>query len=92
MANQVIKKDGSKEPFDVEKIKKGIRLAGQQAGLDEAKQNEVAEKIAAKIVEILKNKEEVAAIEIRDKILGELDIYAPSVSAAWRDYESHKNK
>jgi len=92
MANQVIKKDGSKEPFDAEKIKKGIRLAGQQAGLDEAKQNEVAEKIAAKIVEILKNKEEVAAIEIRDKILGELDIYAPSVSAAWRDYESHKNK
>jgi transcriptional regulator NrdR family protein len=29
MANQIIKKDGSKEPFNVEKIKKGIRLAGQ---------------------------------------------------------------
>jgi len=92
MANQVIKKDGSKEPFDVEKIKRAIRLAGQQAGLDGIKQNEVAEKIAAKIVEILKDKEEVTAIEIRDKILGELDIYAPSVSAAWRDYESHKKK
>lgn len=92
MANQVIKKDGSKEPFDVEKIKKAIRLAGQQAGLDEIKQNEVVEKIAAKIVEILKDKEEVTAIEIRDKILGELDIYAPSVSAAWRDYELNKKK
>jgi len=92
MANQVIKKDGSKEPFDVEKIKKGVRLAGQQAGLDEIKQNELAEKIAAKIVEIFKDKEEVTTIEIRDKILGELDIYAPSVSAAWRDHESHKNK
>lgn len=92
MANQVIKKDGNKEAFDVEKVKRAIRLSGQQAGLDEVKQNEVAEKIAAKIVEIFKDKEEVAAIEIRDKILGELDIYAPSVSAAWRDYESHKNK
>jgi transcriptional regulator NrdR family protein len=92
MANQVIKKDGSKEPFDAEKIKRGVRLAGQQAGLDEIKQNELAEKIAAKIVEILKDKEEVTTIEIRDKILGELDIYAPSVSAAWRDHELNKNK
>jgi len=92
MANQVIKKDGSKEPFNAEKIKRVIRLAGQQAGLDEIKQNEIAEKIAAKIVEILKDKEEVAAIEIRDKVLGELDLYAPNVSAAWRDYELNKNK
>jgi transcriptional regulator NrdR family protein len=92
MANQVVKKDGSKEPFDVEKIKRGVRLAGQQAGLDEIKQNELAEKIAAKIVEILKDKEEVTTIEIRDKILGELDIYAPSVSTAWRDHGLNKNK
>jgi len=92
MANQVIKKDGSKEPFDVEKIKRVIRLSGQEAGLDEVKQNEVAEKIVAKIVEVFKDKEEIAATEIRDKILGELDVYAPSVSAAWRNYELNKNK
>jgi len=92
MANQVIKKDGSKEPFDAEKIKRVIRLSGQEAGLDEVKQNEVAEKIVAKIVEVFKDKEEIAATEIRDKILGELDVYAPSVSAAWRNYELNKNK
>jgi len=92
MANQVIKKDGSKEPFDVEKIKKGIRLASQQAGLDETKQNEITEKVTTKVVEMLQGQEEVRAIEIRDKILGELDLYAPSVSAAWRDYEMSKSK
>ena len=92
MANQVIKKDGSKEPFDAEKIKKGIRLASQQAGLDEAKQNEITEKVTAKVVEMLKDQEEVRAMEIRDKILGELDLYAPTVSAAWRDYEKSKKK
>ena len=92
MANQVIKKDGSKEPFDAEKIKKGIRLASQQAGLDETKQNEVTEKVTAKVVEMLQGQEEVRTIEIRDKILGELDLFAPTVSAAWRDYESNRSK
>lgn len=92
MINQVIKKDGSKEPFDIEKIKNGVRLSSQQAGLDEIKQSEVIEKIAAKIAEIFKDKEEIMTIEIRDKILEELDAYAPSVSVAWRDYESHKKQ
>jgi len=92
MANQVIKKDGSKEPFDAEKIKRGIKLASQQAGLDEAKQNEITEKVTAKVVEMFQGQEEVRAIEIRDKVLTELDLFAPSVSAAWRDYETSKSK
>ena len=92
MANQVIKKDGSKEPFDDEKIKKAIRLAAQQSGLDETKQTEITEKITAKVLEALKGKEEVRTLEIRDKILGELEIYAPTVAASWRDYELTKNK
>jgi transcriptional regulator NrdR family protein len=92
MVNQVIKKDGSKEPFDIEKIKKGIRLASQQAGLDETKQNEITEKVTAKVVETLQDEKEVRAIEIRDKILSELDLFAPSVAASWRDYEMSKSK
>lgn len=92
MTNQVIKKDGSKEAFDLEKIKRVIRLAGQDAGLDEAKQNEIAEKVAEEIKEIFKDQEEVRALEIRDKILGRLDLYAPPVANAWRDYELNKNK
>lgn len=92
MANQVIKKDGSKEPFDVAKIKKGIRLASQQAGLDEVKQNEITEKVTAKVVETLQDQEEVTAIEIRNKVLNELDLFAPSVAASWRDYDMSKKK
>jgi transcriptional regulator NrdR family protein len=92
MANQVIKKDGSKEPFDAEKIKRGIRLAGQDAGLDETKQGEIAEKVTGEVMEMLKDKDEVRALEVRDKVLGELDIYAPSVAAAWRDYEMGQKK
>lgn len=92
MANQVVKKDGRKEPFDVEKIKKGISLAGQEAGFDEAKLKEITEQIAQEVVEAFQNKEEVKAIEIRDKILAELDIYAPTIAASWRDYEMREKK
>lgn len=92
MVNQVIKKDGSKEPFDVEKVKKGIRMASQQAGFDEARKNEVTEKVTAKVIEAFQNQEEVRALEIRDKILSELDIEAPAASAAWREYEASKNR
>ena len=92
MIKQVIKKDGGKEPFDIEKIKKAIRLTSQQAGLDEAKQNEIIAKVTAKVVETLQGQDEVKAIEIRDKILSELDLCAPSVAACWRDYEKSKKK
>lgn len=92
MIKQVIKKDGSKEPFDVEKIKKAIRLTCQHTSLDEAKQNEIIAKVTAKVVETLQSQDEVKAIEIRDKVLSELDLCAPSVAAGWRDYEANKNK
>jgi len=36
--------------------------------------------------------EEITSLELRDKILGELDLLAPEVSASWRDYELSKEK
>lgn len=92
MANQVMKKSGSQEPFNVEKIKNSVKAACKDAGLDEAKQNELAETISHRVVDMLKDKETVTALEIREKVLGELDIMAPSAAAAWRDYETTKSK
>ena len=92
MANQVIKKSGSQEPFSEEKIKNSIKAACKDAGLDEAKQNELAESITQKILEMIKDKDTVTALEIREKVLGELDIMAPSAAAAWRNYETTKAK
>ncbi len=92
MANQVIKKSGSQEPFSEEKIKNSIKGACKDAGLDEAKQNELAESITQKVLETIKDKDTVTALEIREKVLGELDIMAPSAAAAWRNYETTKAK
>ncbi|MFA7295299.1 MAG: ATP cone domain-containing protein [Candidatus Paceibacterota bacterium] len=92
MVNIVIKKDGKEEPFNEEKIRNAIKAACLDAGLDENKQNELSEIITQKILGTLADKETIRAIELRDKILGELDIMSPEAAQAWRNYEDSKSK
>ncbi len=89
---QVIKKNGNKEPFDVEKIKKNIIAASKEAGLEEAKQIEIAETVSDKVLKTIQEKAEVTHTEIRDQVLKELDISTPAVAEAWRKYEANKAK
>lgn len=92
MVNFVIKKDGSQEPFEPEKIRKAVIGACKEAGLDEAKQAELDQSISQKIMEIFEGQETVKSIELRDKILGELEIMAPEAATAWHSYEANKAK
>lgn len=88
---EVIKKDGTKEPFNPEKIKKSITGAAQQTDIPEERKNEVVEQVAATVIPVLEGKEEVKASEIRDIILSELDKVEPAVASAWRKYEEGKS-
>lgn len=90
MATVVIKKDGTKEDFDPEKIKNSIRAAAQLAGLTEERTNEVVEQVSAAAIQLAGGKEEIATSELREKILGDLDNLEPSVSTAWRKYDEEK--
>jgi len=90
MANEVIKKDGAKEPFDPEKIRNSIAMAAQEAGLTEERKNEVVEQVANTVIQLAEGKEEITTNEIKEKILSELDQVEPSVSAAWKKYEETK--
>jgi len=92
MANVVIKKDGTKQPFDPEKIKNSIKMAAQQAGLAEDRVNEIVGQVSVTALQLFAGKEEIATSEIRDKVLSELDNVEPSVSAAWRKYDEEKKK
>ena len=87
MAKEVIKKDGAKEPFDAEKIKNSILGAAQRTDLSEERKNEVVEQVAATVIQMAEEKDEIATSEIKAKILSELDIVEPAVSEAWRKYE-----
>lgn len=90
MAEFVIKNDGSKEPFDAEKIRKSITAAASGAGLSEEQINKVVERVLGVATELADEKEEIATAEIKEKILSELDALEPSVSEVWRKYDQEK--
>ena len=91
MANFVIKKDGTKEPFDSEKIKRSIMAAAGETDLLEEEKKEIADQVSSIVLQMAGEREEIEASEIKDKILQELDSIKPSISKAWREYDE-KNK
>lgn len=90
MANFVVKKDGTKAPFDAEKIKNAIALACQDVALPEERKTQVVEQVSAAIIHMVEAREEVSTAEIKTSILSQLDMVEPSASAAWRKYDQEK--
>lgn len=92
MANFVIKKDGTKEAFDAEKIKRSITVAAQKTDLSEEQVNKAVERAFSAAIQLAEGKEEITTAELRGKILTELDIIEPSISEEWRKYDQEKGK
>lgn len=92
MINFVIKKDGAREPFDPEKVKRGIRAATRQANLSEESTATVVEQVFAQVLQFFGTREEVPTLEIRDQILSQLDAVEPRASAAWREHDQKKHQ
>jgi len=92
MAREVIKRDGTREPFNEDKIKAAIGAAARMAGFSEEKKNELMEQASRAAIEFANTKEVIATTEIEAKVLSELDRLEPSVSAAWRRYREEKKK
>lgn len=90
MAKFVIKKDGSREPFDPAKISRGLRIAAQKAGLAPDRVEPVVQQVSAVALALAATKEEIKTSELRDRILAELDAVAPLVSASWRQHNLEK--
>lgn len=86
MANFVIKKDGTRVPFDAEKIKTAIMAAASQAGLPEEDSVSITQKVLDSVSLAFADVEEVATSEIKEKVLSELDVISPEVSTSWRKY------
>ena len=91
MANFVIKKDGTKEPFDGGKIKQGVSMAATQAGLSSEEIEGLASKALASVMESMAGADEVQVADIREKVVSFLDTSAPEVTEAWKSYEA-KNR
>lgn len=90
MAKFVIKRDGTKEPFDSQKIRNTVAAAAKRTNLPQEKIDELVEQVSQRVLEATEGKEEVATSEIREEVLNKLDAIEPAVSDAWRKYESEK--
>jgi transcriptional repressor NrdR len=89
---EVIKKNGTKEPFDPEKIKKSIAGAAQQADIPEERKEEVVFQVAGTVIPMFEGKEEMDASDIKQAVLNELDRVEPAVASAWRKYAEGKSE
>ena len=92
MANEVIKRDGSKQPFDEGKIRRSIEAAAQEAGLAQERITELVDQVSRVAIDVAGGKEEITTTEIKETILSELDGVEPSVSEAWRRHDQVKSK
>lgn len=86
MIRNVIKKDGRKQPFQVDKIRRAILASADRAGVIRERAENVAEQVMASVVEVASTKKEITSAEIKEKILMELDIIQPSMAEVWRQY------
>lgn len=92
MINFVIKRDGSKEPFDAEKMKRAIASAAHNANFPLDKSEDLINDLTVKVLDGFQGKDEVTSVEIRDFILTLLDSIAPTVSMAWRNHDAAQGK
>lgn len=92
MATQVIKADGSKQPFDEGKLRRSIEAAARDANLPEQRVEEVAAQVFRTALDAAGGKEEIATSEIKETILNELDRVEPLVAEAWRAYDRGRGK
>jgi transcriptional regulator NrdR family protein len=92
MATTVVKKDGSIQPFDIEKIKGAVRGAATEAGLDATAVEEIVAKVSEPVLAALAAKDQVASSEIKDLIFAQLQMLNPLVIEAWNKHATEKTQ
>ncbi|KKS06612.1 MAG: hypothetical protein A2418_00965 [Candidatus Brennerbacteria bacterium RIFOXYC1_FULL_41_11] len=81
---KVLKRDGSQEEFDVEKLKISIVAAAKDAEVDSS---QFAESVAQTVAQGFSGKDQIGFSEIRDAVLVELAKVAPTAVEAWKNHE-----
>lgn len=92
MAEVVIKKDGSKQSFDPQKVRDSVAAACDRAGVSEEKREELVEEVSGVALETASERNKISTTEIRGKLLTKLERVQPSVAEAWREYDQQQGK
>jgi len=90
MVKQVIKKDGTKEDFNGEKMRKSIEVAAISAGFPIDRTNEVADQVLDVVLKNVNDKEEIETSELSESVFSQLNAIEPKMAELWKQYEEEK--
>lgn len=93
MAKIAVKRDGTKEPFDPEKIRKSVEFAVRNSGNSIGQVEEIISRASAAALKLADaEKEEIETSKMAKAIFKELEKIAPPAALVWKKYEDQKNR
>ncbi len=83
----VVKKRGTEEEFDQDKIKKSIQKAAIDAGYSLNQKEDLINEITEHVTEKVKEEKEVKSDVICEAVLNEMLASSPEIVEAWRKFD-----
>jgi transcriptional regulator NrdR family protein len=83
----VVKRNGKKEPFKAQKLRKSIENAVSEAGFTITDQMKTIEHATQDAENLARNRNEISTKELRNEVINDLETDAPEVAQSWRKYE-----
>ena len=83
----VVKRNGKKEPFRAQKLRKSIENAVSDAGFTITDQMKTIEHATQDAENLARNRNEISTTELRNEVVNDLESDAPKVAQTWRNYE-----
>lgn len=83
----VVKRDGKREAFNPEKLRRSVKKAAIDAGHELGEKEEVVEAAVSGILKQASDRAEMTTDEIRKNILSQLEEADSTISTAWRRFD-----
>ncbi len=83
----VVKRNGKKEQFKPQKLRKAVENAITDAGYTVTEQMSTIEQATQDVENMTMNRNEISSKEIRNEVVNDLESNAPKAAQSWRNYE-----
>lgn len=88
---EIIKRNGSREPFDGSKLKNSIQRAAESVGINQERIDDLYNKVKKDLIFYFRDVSEVSSLEVKSRTLEFLDMEEPSISDIWRSFDDKHN-
>jgi len=83
----IIKRNGKKEPFKPQKLRKSIESAVSDSGSTITKEMKAIEHATQDAENLARGRNEISSEDLRNEVVNDLESDAPQVAQAWKNYE-----